>query len=168
VKLAPIACILLIAFAALAQDNAEIVSKVEAVKYAPLPRMARIQGDVRLHLGPKGVELISGHPLLVPAATQSLTDLGNLSETEVDVIYHFGLVDPTVQIISKTVQRGDAFDRLILRALRIKAEKTVREPECVETAAPKNRIDLTKNPVEIWIYGSVPCLTTQASYIALR
>jgi len=36
-------------FATLAQDSAEIVSKVEAVKYGPLSRLASVEGDVRLH-----------------------------------------------------------------------------------------------------------------------
>ncbi len=163
-RIAIIACVFSIGFAALAEDNSEIVSKVEAVRYAPLARQARIQGEVRLHLGEKGVEVISGHPLLAQTAMQSFKDLG-----VADAVYHFSLVDSTVQITSRTVQRGDAFDRLILRALRIKTEKIVRGPdECVETPAPTNRIDLTKNPVEIWIYGSVPCLETQASYIASR
>ncbi len=115
-ELAIIAGIFSIGLVAWAQDNAEIVSKVEAVKYPPLGRQPRIQGDVRLHVGAKGVEVISGHPLLVPGATKSLTELGRLSETEVDVVYHCSLVEPT---------------------LRINTEKTVREPECVDGCTKK-------------------------------
>jgi hypothetical protein len=151
-RLAIIAGIFSIGSAALAQENAEIVSKVEAVIYPVLGRLTRTEGDVRLDLGPKGIEVISGHPLLVPAATQSFKDLG-----ETDAVYHFNLVDPTIRITSKTVQRGDAFDRLFLRALRIKTDKIVREPECVETDPPKNKINSAKSPVEIWIYGSRAC-----------
>lgn len=168
-RLAIIACIFSIGAAALAQDNAEIVSKVEAVKYPPLPRQARIQGDVQLHPGPKGVEVISGHPLLAETAMQSLKDLGKLSATEVDVIYHFNIVDGDVRIImtSRTVQKGDAFYRLILRALGMKTEKVIKEPVSV-VDLPKNRIDLSKNPVEIWIYGSVPFVQTETTSIASR
>ena len=152
-KLAIIACVLSSGFAALAQDNAEIVSKVDAVRYPPLSRQARVQGDVRLHSGPKGVEVISGHPLLVPAATQSLQDLGKLS-ANVDVIYHFVLIDGT-RITSRVEKKGDAFDRLILRALGLKTERIIREPVCGDTDTPKNRIDLTKSPLEVWVYDSV-------------
>jgi hypothetical protein len=151
-RIVTIACFFSIGLPALAQDNSEIVWKGEPVIYPVLGRLTRTQGDVRLLLGPKGVEVISGHPLLVPAAMQGFKDLG-----EFDVIFHFSLVDPTIRIASRTVQRGDAFDRLILRALRIKTEKIVREPECVETDPPKNRIDFAKDPVEIWIYGSRAC-----------
>jgi hypothetical protein len=107
-RIAIIACFFSIGLAALAQDNAEIVSKVEAVRYYPLSRSAGIQGDVRLHLGANGVEVISGHPLLTPTATQSFKDLG-----VADAVYHFSLVDPMVQITSRTVQRSDACGRLI-------------------------------------------------------
>jgi len=162
-RLAIMVCIFSIGFAALAQDNAEIVSKVEAVIYPVLGRLTRTEGDVRLHLGLKGAEVISGHPLLVPTAAQSFKDLG-----VADAVYHFDLVDPTIRIVSRTVQRGDAFDRLILRALRIKTEKIVQEPECVETDPPTNKIDPAKSPVEIWIYGSGACPTTEPSFLASR
>jgi len=99
--------------------------------------------------------------LLIPAATKNLADIGKLSAKEADVIYHFSLVEPTARITTRTAPRSDAFGRIILRLLRIKTER-------VETPPPANRIDLTKNPVEIWIYGSGACLTTETSYIARR
>src|SRR5260221_5833491 len=63
-----LASIFFVAIAALAQDDARTVAKVEAVAFPPLPRMARIQGDVRLRSGPEGVTLLSGHPLVAPVA----------------------------------------------------------------------------------------------------
>ncbi len=169
-SLTTLACMFSFGLAALSQDDAALASKVEAVKYPALSRLARIQGDVRLHLGPKGPELISGHPLLVPAAMENLKNLDNLAGADIEVIYHFVLMDSTFRVSRRTVKKGDAFDRLILRALRIKTERVVEESECVEknTDLPKNRIDLTKNPVEVWIYGATACLNTQASYIAMR
>jgi hypothetical protein len=162
-RLAIIACIFSSGLVALAQDTAEIVTKVEAVKYPPLPRQARIQGDVRLHLGANGVEVISGHPLLVQTATQSFKDLG-----AADAVYHFNLVDPTVRITNRTVKRGGALGRVIFRALGMKTEKVIKEPECVDNDPPKNKIDLTKNPAEIWIYGSGTCVMTETNSIAYR
>jgi hypothetical protein len=156
-------------FVALAQDNKGIASKVEAVKYPALSRQARIQGDVRLRLGPKGVTLISGHPLLAPVVVENLKDLGNLSETDIDVVYHFILVEPDFRITRTKVKKGDAFDRLILRALRIKTEKVIEESECIEKKAnlAKNRIDLTKN---LWRFGSTvrPAACKQKRAISQR
>ncbi len=158
-----------LAIVAVAQDDAGMVSKVEALKYPALSRQARIQGNVSLRSGPKGVEVISGHPLLVTAALDNLRSLGKLSEIDVEVVYHFVLVDAATRITRTTVKKGDAFDRLILRALRMKTEKVVEDVRCVENPdQPKNRIDLTKNPVEVWIYGSIACVQVEASYVASR
>ena len=54
-----------------------LISKVDPV-YSPLARQARIQGDVRLMLtiGTDGhiqkIEVVSGHPLMVPAALEAV------------------------------------------------------------------------------------------------
>jgi hypothetical protein len=169
-RLITIACMFSLGLVAFGQDEAAMVSKVEAVQYPALSRQARVQGDVWLRVGPEGVKSIHGHPLLTPVAFNSIKDLGKLSETEIDVLYHFILVDPTSRIARKTVKKGDAFDRLILRLMRIKTEKVVEEYECIETKVDlmKNRIDLKKNPVEVWIYGLTGCLQTSSSFIALR
>ena len=56
-----------------------------------------------------------------------------------------------------TVKKGDAFDRLILRVLGFKTEKTIKEKECIDTEPPENRIDSTKAPIEVWVYHRSLC-----------
>jgi hypothetical protein len=144
--------------AVLAQDDARIVAKVEGVVFPPLLRMARIQGDVTLRAGPKGITLLSGHPLLARVAVDNLNDIVTPSEAESEFLYHFVIGDTSTFITRTTVKKGNAMSRFILHALRMKTEKVVESAECVPSPRPKNRIDLTKNPVEIWIYGLGACL----------
>jgi len=153
----------LIAVACNAQDNSK---SIEAV-YPPLARQARIQGDVRLSSGPEGVKVISGHPLLIPPALDSLKKLTNVWTTQTDIIYHFVLVDPGTRVVRETVKRGDAFDRLFLRLFRMKTEKVIERSECVQSSPP-NRIEMNRHPVEVWVYGSYGCLQTDVTQVASR
>src|SRR5579859_1476012 len=110
-RLLVIACLFSFGVAALALDDGGLASKVEAVKYPPLAKAARIQGDVHLHIGPKGVEFVSGHPLFAPVAVDNLKELRKVSEGE--VIYHFVLVDDTAtRLTIPTVQKSDALGLL--------------------------------------------------------
>jgi hypothetical protein len=60
--------------------------------------------------------------------------------------------------VTVTVKKGDAFDRLFLRVLGFKTEKTIKEKECIDTEpAPENRIDWTKVPIEVWVYHRNLC-----------
>jgi hypothetical protein len=155
--------------ASVAQDASALASKIEAVVYPPLARQARIQGDVRLRSGPDGVMLISGHPILAPVAASNLKDLGKLSEVEIEAIYHFVLGDATdIRVATRVEKKGNRFDRIILHAFMLKTEKVVEYTECVEHPVHvKNRIDLVENHLEVWIYGSVPCVQTETTRIAL-
>jgi len=66
-----LASMFFVTVAIVAQAEVTMVARVEAMVFPPLPRMARIQGDVRLRSGPEGVTLFSGHPLLAPAAVDT-------------------------------------------------------------------------------------------------
>jgi hypothetical protein len=166
---AVILLILLAPLATIAQDTSGLISKLEAVRFAPLARQARIQGDVRLRFGSGGVMVISGHPLLVQTAVGSLIEIGNISEREIEATYHFVIVDNTeVRITKRVVKRGNRFERLILRAFKKETEKVVEDRECVENPVPpKNRINLTGNHLEVWIYATGMCVRTETSQIAL-
>ena len=168
-RLTPITGICFCCIGLLAQDNLAITTKVEAWKYPNLARQARIQGDVRLQFRSGVPGVTSGHPLLAPSALENLKSLGELPDAA-NVVYHFVLLESTVEVTRTTVKKGDAFDRFFLRLLRIRTERTVEETKCVSDAdsAPKNRIDLTRNPVEVWIYGVVPCLQVETRYLASR
>jgi len=151
------------AIAGFAQEDREI----EAV-YPPLARQARIQGDVRLNSGPEGLTVISGHPLLVPPSLDSLKKLGKVWTTETDVVYHFILVETSSRLVRETVRRGDAVDRLFLRILGMKTTKVIERYECIQSPAPPTRIDMSRRPVEVWVYGPLFCLQTAESQIATR
>jgi|SRR6267142_1402197 len=154
--------------AIVAQAEVTMVAKVEAMVFPPLPRMARIQGDVRLRSGTEGVTLLSGHPLLAPAAVDNLKDIGKLSEANSEVVYHFVLGGTSTFVTRTKVKKGNALTTFILHALRMKTEEVVEHAECVPDPRPKNRIDITKNPIEIWIYGLGACLQVDATQIASR
>jgi len=156
--------------AALAQDNST-TQKVEAITYPVMARRVGIEGDVRLRFGlsDNDVKVVSGHPILVAVAVDNLKNIGRASElgifsdAEHEVVYHFTLIKPEIRKTKVTIQRGDdAFDRFILRILRMKTEKTVMRYDCFASPdPPKNRIDLTKypEPFEIWVYALYECLT---------
>ena len=168
-RLTTITGIFLCGIGVLAQDNPGVTARVEAWKYPQLARQARIQGDVRLQFRSGVPGVTSGHPLLAPSALENLKSLGDLPDAA-NLVYHFVLVDSTVEVRRTTVKKGDAFDRFFLRLFRIRTERVVEETKCISNAdnAPKNRIDLTRNPVEVWIYGVVSCLQVETSYLASR
>jgi hypothetical protein len=165
-----LATVFMVPLSMVAQDNSALVSKVQSLVYPPLPRMARIQGDVRLRSGPDGVTVVSGHPLLADAAASNLKALGRLSEGDSEVIYHFVFAaEPDIRATQTLVKRGNRFERLLLHAFMMKTEKVVEGTECIENPNRlKNKIDLTKTPIEVWIYGTIPCLQTSVSRIAVR
>jgi hypothetical protein len=128
----------------LAQDNSGVVGKIESIRFSPLTRQAKIQGDVRLRSGPDGVRVISGHPLLTDIAVDSLKALGKISDGEVEATYHFVLIDNTeTRLIHREEQRGNRFTRFFLRLFRMKTVRVVDHyHECVEhPVGLKNRVD---------------------------
>ena len=135
-----------------------MLSSVEAMRFPRLPRMARIQGDVRLHSGSDRITLVSGHPLLDQAAIDNLKEIGQLIEGKSEVLYHFVLVDEAeIRVTKTTVKRGNRFERIILRAFLMKTEKVVESTDSNDENPPrqKNRIDFTKDPIEVWVYGVI-------------
>jgi hypothetical protein len=152
------------------QDHSRLEARVEAVRFPPLARMARIQGDVRLHSSPDGITLISGHPILTPVAIDNLKQLGKLSEMDSDFVYHFVFVNETESRVARTtVKKGNRFERIILRAFLMKTEKVVEGLQCIDhPVRQKNKIDLMTNPIEVWIYETTTCLQTSTSQVAAK
>ena len=160
-------CLAAITFAQ-AQDD-QFRSKILSVRYPPLAAAARVQGDVHLSIAPGQVNLISGPPLLARIAVESAKSFLPIeSETTTGLIYHFVLVDPASIATPTTIRRGDAFDRIFLRMLRLKTEKVVIEYKCQEGVPPPNNIKVTPANIEIWIYGSSGCLMTQSGTLLAR
>ena len=155
----------LVVGAALAQTPEDgLRSQIATVRYAPLAEQARIQGDVHLKLNSGVATVLSGHPLLAPIAVESAKALGPVQgRTELDVTYHFVLVDTV--LTSMIVKRGNAFERAVLRMFGLKTEKIVYG--CQEGIPPANDVKLAVPVIEIWIYGGTQCLQTQeATFVA--
>jgi hypothetical protein len=115
----------LVVGAALAQTPEDVLrSQIATARYAPLAEQARIQGDVHLKLNSGVVTVLSGHPLLAPIAVDSAKTFGPVQgRTELDVMYHFVLVDTSVPT-STIVKRGNALERAVLRMFGLKTEKS--------------------------------------------
>jgi hypothetical protein len=170
-RIAVLVIALLGPLATFAQDASEVASRiVEAVRYHPLARQARIQGDVRFRSGPGGITTISGHPLLVQEAVISLIRLGDLVGVKNDATYHFALIGPDIGVTTRVEKKGNRFERLILHAFMMKTERVVEDVECTPTptSIPKNRVEITEDRIEAWIYGRGVCVQTSTSQIALR
>ena len=154
--------------ATFAQDASGLASRIEAARYNPLARQARIQGDVELRSGRDEITVINGHPLLAQEAVSNLKGLGKFSDVEIEAIYHFAFVDNTeIRVTKRIEKRGNRFERTILRALMRKTERVVEYQECVEKPIlPKNKIELGEDRLEVWIYASNVCLQTTTSQMA--
>lgn len=163
-----IACLL--AGAAFAQTVEDVLkSKLASVHYAPLAEQARIQGDVRLDLNTGAITVVSGHPLLVPIAVASAKAFGSVQgQTNLEVTYHFVLVDTTSVPTVTTVKRGNAFERAILRIFGRKTEKVVHGYQCEEGAAPASDVKVNGTAIEVWIYGRTHCLQTNTATLVAR
>jgi hypothetical protein len=155
-RLAPaLACLV-----CLADGFAQSSATIDAIRYPALAAAARVQGDVLI----SGGKVVTGPPLLKEAALRGF-DLLKVRAPEAGVLFHFVLVDIVLLTRTETIQKGDAFDRLFLRLLRIPTVRNVAAQVCTENPnAPANRIDSTKNPIEVWVYGKARCLQTQTSY----
>jgi hypothetical protein len=116
---------LICCLAARAQESPEFKVNVNEFRYPRLPQSARIQGDVVFEGSASDLKLISGHPLLVPAARVNLAGwrLPPLNQDKYKIIYHFFLLDAPVR--RETVLIGNTFDRFFLRLFRARTERVV-------------------------------------------
>jgi hypothetical protein len=138
----------------LADGFAQSSATLDAIRYPPLAAAAQVQGDVLV----SGGNVVTGPTLLREAARQ-------LHAQQTGVLIHFILIDVVLSTKVETIQKGDAVDRFFLRLFRISATKKVEVQVCTESAnPPANRIDSTKDPIEVWVYGKARCIETQASY----
>ena len=168
-KTSTVACLLVAGvFAQTAEDT--VRSKLTSVRYTPLAEIARIQGDVHLNLTGGVVTVVSGHPLLAPIAVESAKAIGPIeSQTSFNVTYHFVLVDTARSVpTSKTVQRGNAFERAILRLFGFKTEKVVHGYRCETGVPPANDVKVNGAVIEIWVYGRTVCLQTETATLVAR
>jgi hypothetical protein len=143
-------------------------SKIIGVHYSPLAEQAQIQGNVHLTFKAGAVTVLSGHPLLAETAVQSTKALAAIqTETSLDLTYHFVLVDNATSVpTSMTVPRGNAFERAVLRFIGLRTEKVIVYDRCQKGVPPPNDLKIVGAGIEIWIYGVIGCLNTDAATLS--
>ena len=135
------------------------------------PRWPRQRGFRGINLSSGAVTLLSGPPLLTRIAVESAKAFGPIQgDTNLDVTYHFVLVDTAASVVtSTTVQRRNAFERAVLRMLGLKTQKAAIDYLCQEGVPPANDLKLAGAVIEIWIYGRTRCIQTEpATFVAKR
>jgi hypothetical protein len=139
-------------------------SRITNVRYPPLAEAARVQGDVHLARNAGMLTVLSGHLVLVQTALESAKAFASIqSETNLDLTYHFVLVDTVTSVpTSMKVPRGNVFERAVLRLFGLKPEKVIVEYRCQEGVAPPNDLKIGCASVEIWINGRSFCIQTEA------
>ena len=149
--------------------GSELKSKITNLRYPPIAESARIHGDVRINIAAGLVKVLSGHPLLAPIALASANLFGSIQhQSDVDLVYHFVLVD-TINVPTRiTVKKGNGFERAILRMFGFKTEKVVLANLCQEGDLPASDLRISGTTIEIWIYGRTRCVQTQATELLAR
>ncbi len=164
-----ISCLLAFGLGALAQgEEQKIVVNLEGLRYPPLARQARIQGNVVFRVSASGRELVSSaKPLLTPAAEDNFKTwmLPPLATGNYLVTYHFVLeVDVDVPPKYQTVPIGNGFSRFFRHLIGAPTTKTKilcyipRDPNPI---APSFTIE-TGADTKIDVFAGAPsvCLET--------
>jgi hypothetical protein len=85
-----------VSWVALTITGQELVKpNLDGFKYPPLPRSARLGVAVQLLVNSDGIQLVSGHPMLPPAARSNLEKwaIPYASDTPLSVTYIFRLTE---------------------------------------------------------------------------
>ena len=138
-------------------------AEIARVRYAPLPEFARVEGDVRLQARGGLVTVLSGPPLLLQTALDSAKRLSSMAAgTDLYFAYHFSVVDTAITVPTvTTVKRGNALERVVLKMLRMKTEKTVTGSRCESRPAPVSEMPISGTTVDIRVYGRTVCAEAQ-------
>lgn len=139
----------------------ELSARLRAIRYPPLAELARVQGDVRVHLESGEAAVVSGPPLLRATAIESAKTVASLGALNGDLIYHF-LIDGEIETVqvSRIVPIGDAFDRAVLRLFHLKPYKIVTEFECHGREPVPSDFGADGATIEIWVHGRNRCIQT--------
>lgn len=144
----------------------ELRSKILSVRYPPLAEQARVQGVVHLSSRSGMLTMISGHSVFAQTAVASAKSVASIrGEANFELTYHFVLADiaPTTVVTTRTVQRGNAFERVVLRMFGRKTEKVIREEQCQAGVPPPNDLKISGANIEVWIYGRTFCVEVNAA-----
>jgi hypothetical protein len=145
---------------------------LDGFKYPALARSARIAGTVEFLVNSNGVQLLSGHQFLVPAAKTNLEKwaVAYASDTPLSVTYIFRLTDEvTTKIVEVDRPIGSGFDRFFRRLLRRPVTRRVKTWDCHPKETPalyKNEMKDGIPNIEIEIGSGAMCLETDTVSIA--
>jgi len=147
---------------------------LDSFGYPTLARSARIGGPVQFLVKSDGVQLLSGHPLLVPAAKSNLETwaVPYASDTPLSVTYIFRLTqDSRIEIVEMDRPIGDRFDRFFLRLFRRPVTRRIKEEVCLPQDTPAVYKNETKDGlpnIEIEIGAGAICIQTDVAIVARR
>lgn len=138
---------------------------LDGFKYPRLAQAARIQGTVQFVVKSEGIQLLAGHPMLVPAARTNLEGwtVPYASSTPLSVTYNFRLA-PGARIVEVDQPIGDRFDRFFLRLFHRPTTRRIKAQDCLPYRDSPVRVNnKTKDGlriVEIDIEAMEMCLQT--------
>jgi hypothetical protein len=146
---------------------------LDGFKYPALARSARIGGTVQFLVKSDGVQLLSGHQLLVPAARSNLEKwaIPYASDTPLSVTYIFRVTgDIMTEIVEVDRPIGNRLDRFFLSLFRRPVARRIKEQVCVgPKGSPAAYKNVTKDGfpgIEIDIESGGSCLNTDVVAMA--
>jgi hypothetical protein len=164
---------MLVSCAVLTMTAQELVQpNLDGFKYPARARSARIGGTVQFSVKSDGIQLVSGHRLLVPAARNNLEKwaIRYASDMPLSVVYIFRLTDEvTTKIVEVDQPIGNGFDRFFLRLFRRPVTRQIKRWDCHPKDTPAVYKNETKDglpSIEIEIESGALCLETEAVAIA--
>jgi len=145
---------------------------LEGLKYPVVARFNGIQGTVELVVKSDGIQLVSGHPLLVAAAKSNLEKWATprASGTSLLVTYVFRLTDSAVENVEVDEPIGNKFDRFFLRFFHRPVTRRIKEYRCVYpedySPAVKSEVKDGRPSIEMNIEARYLCVITDVAAIA--
>lgn len=145
---------------------------LDGFKYPPLAISARRGGTVQFLVKSDGVQLLSGHPFLVPAARSNLEKwaVPYASDTPLSVTYIFRVTgDVTTKIVEVDEPVGNGFDRFFLRLFRRPVTRRIKTWDCHPKETPAVYRNETKDglpSIEIEIGSGAMCVQPDVVAIA--
>lgn len=154
-----------------AQAQQEMKVEVSTFHYPTLAASARIRGDVIFEVSGTERKLVSGHPLLAPAAGENLATwaLPLLDDGKYVIVYHFELLSEG-GVKHENVLVGNRIERFFKRLVGAPTEKvtTTCYPANDPTPDPRSHYTIAKEVnlrIEVFV-GKVPrCLNTETSHL---
>lgn len=149
-----------------------VLSKLVGPTYPPLAKQARIQGDVKVnvHVHADGsiasVELLSGHPMLAPAAVESATKSvyecrGCAKDASYELTYTFGFIQDFKEYYKIEGRPARSAKCLYLWKCGVVRVRTL-DP-CADVPP-----QISQSPGHVKILGGLVCVNTESSASALR